>query len=85
MATRVEDDLDAIEDPSEAEREQVRTALERLRDAPPWATPLQRRLLAAGLIETVADPRKRADHIRSFKPVKLGGEPISEQIIRERR
>ena len=85
MSTKVEHVLKLVEALTAEERQEVRDALKRLEDVPPWATPLQRSLWAAGLVSEFGDPRKRAEHIRSFDPIKLAGEPLSEQIIRERR
>ena len=85
MATKVEQVLRDIEELTDEERQQVHEALDRLLYPPLEPTPLQRKLLEAGLIDQIGDPRKRAAHIRSFEPIKLEGEPVSEQIIRERR
>ena len=85
MATKLELVLREIEDLTPDEQQQVREALDRLPDGSPKPTPLQQRLLEASVIQKIADPRKRAEHFRNFKPIKLEGELVSEQIIRERR
>ena len=86
MATTVERVLREIEDLTHEEQQRVRDALDHLLiDVSLEPTPLQQRLLEAGLIRRIADPRKRAEHVRSVQPITLEGELVSEQIIRERR
>ncbi|MBM3216388.1 hypothetical protein FJZ36_15920 [Candidatus Poribacteria bacterium] len=85
MATTVEQVLRQIETLTDEERRRVRDALDKLVAAEPQPTPAQRRMLEAGLIRNVADPRKRAAFFRNHRPIKLEGEIISERILAERR
>jgi hypothetical protein len=42
------------------------------------------RLLAAGVITRIPNPREAAFARRDFKPIKIQGKPLSETIIEER-
>ena len=85
MSTKLKQVLRDIEELTPEERRKVQEALGRLATASVEPTPAQRRMLEAGLIRNVADPRKRAEFFRKHPPIKLEGELISEQILRERR
>jgi Arc/MetJ-type ribon-helix-helix transcriptional regulator len=46
---------------------------------------LNQRLLAAGLVIQLPDPAEDIDDDPDDQPIEIGGEPLSETIIRERR
>jgi hypothetical protein len=84
MATDLAQVIRAIGRLTQEEQQQAPDTLDDLLGAA-RVTPLQRRLLNAGLIRHVGDPVTRAEHIRRFEPVELDGELLSAQIVRERR
>jgi putative addiction module CopG family antidote len=60
---------------------------ERASDAPaipPDEAEFERRLVAEGLLSRVPSPQDPA-RSRSFEPIRIEGEPLSETVIRERR
>ncbi|RIK74839.1 MAG: hypothetical protein DCC68_22290 [Planctomycetota bacterium] len=52
--------------------------------SPDAETAYKRRLLAAGVISKINDPRRASFARDDFKPFKIEGKPLSETIIEER-
>ena len=46
---------------------------------------LQRRLMEVGLVSEIKPPARHMPSQRGYVPITIGGEPLSETIIRERR
>lgn len=86
MAT-LETVIEEIKELTTAELKQVRQAVEKLLQTAQaqWTEDeLERDLITEGII---APPRKAADQydFHSYKPIKVGGKPLSESVIEERR
>ncbi|MDA1190076.1 MAG: hypothetical protein O3A46_00150 [Candidatus Poribacteria bacterium] len=85
MATQLDEVLRGIDELTSDEKRHVRRVLDRLLDPPFEITPTQRGLMEAGLLEEPANPSACRDFHRRHKPIKLGGKPVSEQVLEERR
>jgi hypothetical protein len=82
--------LDAAQKLSDAERQELRRLLDRLPPGQPEQTEedrIDQLLRSRGVIRTV--PPKRTPEtiaqIRAWKPIKMPGGPLSEELIRDRR
>ncbi len=70
-----------------AERQQLRDQLDALLSEPPAMTEdeFERYLAAKGVIAPVGEAETAAEDFRSYQPITVGGQPLSEMIIEERR
>lgn len=91
MATDVERLIQQIQALPPEDQTRVRRALEVESEQLPMkndrsaTVELQKRLIAAGMLKELKQPRRDVEVFNRRKPVDIEGKPLSETIIEERR